>query len=266
MKQKWTNYTFSPGAANAGTVTLTGLNITLDQILLITDTTRNVIIYNFADATAGESAYAQATNSVLTLTANTTGYSSTDKLLIYYDDNISPATLSAGENHMGEVGGKGLSVSASFTRPADTTAYAVGDVVSNSTSATTLMSFAIARVNAGTGYITGARIAISQKSVTPRFRVHLFNTSNPTVAADNSPNKELFADESKVVGIFDLPAIVTPTDATNSTISRAFDYTIRLPFKCAAGSNLIYAYIETLDAYTPASAGTYTLTLLADLD
>jgi len=273
MKQKWTNYTFSPGAANAGTVTLTGLNITLDQILLITDTTRNVIIYNFADATAGESAYTQATNSVLTLTANTTGYSSTDKLLIYYDDNISPATISPGENHVGEIGGKGISVSASFTRPADTTAYAAGDVVSNSTSATTLRSFAIARVNAGTGYITGARIALDQKSITtpPRFRVHLFNASNPTVSADNAPNKELFADESKVIGIIDLPAVATPADATNSTISRAFDYTIRLPFKCASGANLVYAYLETLDAYTPASgsvgtSGNYTLTLLADLD
>lgn len=378
MKKFHQNSTFAPGAAGVGTVTLTGLNVSLDKIQLITNVTQNTVIYNFADSLTGAAAYTQAANSVLTLDIATTGYSASDKLQIIYDDganadtvtgsvavsalpalptgnntigtvlvsgtvpvsgNVGVTSLPAlpagnntignvtingtvpvsgtvsisgtpsvaisgnttinpipagsnaigtvgvtslpslptglntigtvnnapGENHLGEIGGRGVAVSASFTRPANTTAYAAGYVVSNSTSATTLMSFSIARVNAGTGYITGARLVADQKSITPRFRVHLFN-ANPTVSADGALNKELYADESKVIGVFDLPAMTTPGDTTNSTLSRAYDYTIRIPFKCASGSTTVFAYLETLDAFTPASGGNFTLTLLADLD
>ena len=448
MKKFHQTYSFAPGAAGVGTVTLTGLNVSLDKIQLITNVTQNTIIYNFADSLVGAAAYTQAANSVLTLDIATTGYSASDKLQIIYDDGsnvdtitgtvavsalpalptgnntigtvlvsgtvpvsgnvgvtslpalpagnntignvtingtvpvsgtvsisgtpsvaisgnttinpipagsnaigtvgvtslpalptgantigavtisgtpsvqvtslpalatgnntigavningtpnvgvtslpaipagsnaIGSVTISSlpslptgsntigtvnnapGENHLGEIGGRGVTVSGSFSRPANATAYAANYVVSNSTSATTLMSFSIARVNAGTGYITGARLVADQKSITPRFRVHLFNAS-PTVSADGALNKELYADESKVIGVFDLAAMTTPGDTTNSTLSRAYDYTIRIPFKCASGTTTIYAYLETLDAYTPASGGGYTLTLLADLD
>jgi hypothetical protein len=41
---------FSPGAAGSGTIKIPGY-ITQDQLLIITNTTRNVILYNFADST-----------------------------------------------------------------------------------------------------------------------------------------------------------------------------------------------------------------------
>ena len=43
-------YVFTPGAANVGTIVIPG-RIQLEQLLVITNTTKNVIIYNFADAT-----------------------------------------------------------------------------------------------------------------------------------------------------------------------------------------------------------------------
>ncbi len=50
------------------------------------------------------------------------------------------------------VGGKSVQKSASFTRPADTTAYAANDAVANSTSTPTLLSFAnCANANGGQG-------------------------------------------------------------------------------------------------------------------
>ncbi len=52
------------------------------------------------------------------------------------------------------VGGKSVQKSASFTRPADTTAYAANDAIADSTSAPTLLSFAnCANANGGQGYI-----------------------------------------------------------------------------------------------------------------
>jgi hypothetical protein len=44
------SYVFTPGAANAGTIVIPG-RIQLEQLLVITNTSKNIIIYNFADAT-----------------------------------------------------------------------------------------------------------------------------------------------------------------------------------------------------------------------
>jgi hypothetical protein len=74
-------YIFNPAA---NTVTFTGLlyTITLANILLITNTTANTIIYNFADSTNGAVSFA---NNVLTLDYNTASMNATDALQIYID-------------------------------------------------------------------------------------------------------------------------------------------------------------------------------------
>ena len=74
-------YIFDPAAK---TVTFTGLQytITLANILLITNTTANTIIYNFADSTNGAVSFA---SNVLTLDYNTTSMNATDALQIYID-------------------------------------------------------------------------------------------------------------------------------------------------------------------------------------
>ena len=95
-------YVFAPGAANAGTVKIPG-RISLEQLLLITNTTRNQIIYNFADAAfAGTTAVFtpgdDATNfpkisqradgyTTITLAASTTGQLAADKLQILFEES-----------------------------------------------------------------------------------------------------------------------------------------------------------------------------------
>lgn len=179
--------------------------------------------------------------------------------------DVDVTSIAAGENHLGEVGGRILRASTEFTRPADTTAYTAGDVVSNSTSGSTLISLAnVVRVNAGTGYIVRASVTTDKKSITPRIRVHLFNASDPTVAADNAAWRESYADASKRVGYFDLPAMTTGTDTTNSDMSRSMDNTIRFPIVAAAATTTIYALLETLDAFTPNSGQKFLLSLTMD--
>ena len=174
-------------------------------------------------------------------------------------------TLPATEVHLGEVGGNMQVVSVELTRPADTTAYAANDVVADSTSAATLMAFAnLVRVNAGGGYIVRASLVTDKKSITPRLRIHLFNASNPTIANDNVAHKELYADVGKRLGYFDLPAMVTAADTTNSTSSRAEDGTLRQWIQAAASTRTIYVLLETLDAFTPASGQKITLKLHVD--
>lgn len=75
------SYTFNPGAK---TVAFSGLpqNITLSNILLITNVTRNTIIYNFADTATGAVSF---NNNVLTLTYNTASHSASDVLQVFLD-------------------------------------------------------------------------------------------------------------------------------------------------------------------------------------
>lgn len=79
------NYTFN---AAAKTVAFSG-HYTLNQLLLITNATRNIIIYNFADATLGATrSYNSATDiTTFTLTYNTApAMANADILQIYVDD------------------------------------------------------------------------------------------------------------------------------------------------------------------------------------
>jgi hypothetical protein len=69
--------------ASTRKITFTDYNpIINERILLITNVTDGIIIYNFADPLKGGTC---ATN-VLTLAYNTTTMSNTDKLQIFYDD------------------------------------------------------------------------------------------------------------------------------------------------------------------------------------
>lgn len=80
MKQQILNYTFNK---TAKTVTFTDYTtIRLDSLLLITNVTDNIIIYNFANPSLGGTI---ATN-VLTLTYDTSAMADADKLQIFYDD------------------------------------------------------------------------------------------------------------------------------------------------------------------------------------
>ncbi|NDD53749.1 hypothetical protein EBZ39_07705 [bacterium] len=85
MKQVWPNYSYSP-ATNV--LTLTGLNIDRDQLLLVTAADRGRIMYNFADSSVTASAFTSGANTALTLVATTAGLTTTAALVIYYDDQL----------------------------------------------------------------------------------------------------------------------------------------------------------------------------------
>lgn len=87
-------FVFTPGAANAGTIQfrpdlVTGNVVSLDQIQVITNVTRNVVIYDFGDPALGKFSFNNAT-STLTLAASTTGQSSTDTLQVIVDVPVDP--------------------------------------------------------------------------------------------------------------------------------------------------------------------------------
>jgi len=89
------DYVFTPGAPNVGTVSILG-NYDIKRLLVVTNVTRNIIIYNFADPTRGATySYNTATNrTTYTLVTNTATMSSGDKLQIYLDSDDYPISAS----------------------------------------------------------------------------------------------------------------------------------------------------------------------------
>ena len=98
-KQQIREYTFTPGAAGVGTIEVPG-KVDLEQLTLITNVTKNVILYNFADATyigttavftrANSTDFPKATQNsdgttTITFASDTSNYSSSDSLQIFYE-------------------------------------------------------------------------------------------------------------------------------------------------------------------------------------
>lgn len=165
--------------------------------------------------------------------------------------------------------GRKISMAVEITREANATPYTTGDVISTG-AAIVVPCFVftdICRANGIGGYIVGARLITDTKSVTPRSRIHLYNDVTAVVSGDNLAHKTLYADKAKRIGSFDLAAMITGTDTTNSTQSASSDLsTLRLPFVPATASRMIYASVEALDGFTPGSASKFTLVLIVELD
>lgn len=86
MKIQVKNYTFNK---TAKTVTFTDYStIRLDSILLVTNVTDNIIIYNFASPSLGGT----VADNVLTLDYDTSSMDDTDSLQIFYETDSEPAS------------------------------------------------------------------------------------------------------------------------------------------------------------------------------
>lgn len=176
-------------------------------------------------------------------------------------------SIAAGENHLGAAGGHTAIVDASstITRPADTTAYATGDLVANSTTAGSVnaLSFTTAaRVSGGSGLVVGARIQKSTNTTTnAAFRLHLF-TVVPTFtsAGDNSAISTVVQASGKgYLGYIDIPsmtgfaAVAWGTGAPDNARGG-------LPFVAVAQT--LYGIVTARGAYTPGSAEVFTVSIM----
>jgi hypothetical protein len=156
------------------------------------------------------------------------------------------------------VGGTTATPTSTFTRPANSTAYASGDIITDSTTTSFsggVPSFTAARVVSGSFMIRRIRLRKSDAGITnAQFRVHLFSAAPTSLAVDNAA----FA----AAGVADYLG--------------SFDVTIDRPFTSGAfgagvpvvGSDVIaklssgqsvFWLLEARAAYTPVSGETFTL-------
>jgi hypothetical protein len=162
------------------------------------------------------------------------------------------SALPAGENHVGEVGGRTTSVEVTLTRPADTTAYSVNDAVTNATSSASAIEFASAvRVSAGSGVIVNWMLTKSTTTTTnATFRLWLYKSSPSSVPNDNAAFSQLWANRSARIGYVDFTTAIAGSDCVDYFGVPVFTQQI---VKLGSGTSL-YGILQALGAYAPGNA------------
>ena len=160
-------------------------------------------------------------------------------------------------------GGRTVTVDASFTRPGDTSAYAPGDVVNNSTSAGTVLTFTnVVRKAGGSGVILNALLIDGASQATKLdCELFLFDTTL-TADNDNSPFTPTDAELGTCVGVIDFGASPFLGDATvgaggNCVYSAGG---LNLPIVAVGGQSL-FGVLVARNAYTPTNAETFRVRL-----
>ena len=151
-----------------------------------------------------------------------------------------------------------VTVSQNFTRPADTTAYADGDLIANSTTAGSVVPLLFVVPGPHQGIrILGARISKTDETDVANTQMTLhFYTDSPTCA--NGDNGAWSTDLAGYVGSHASGAVMTAfTD--EAAIKKDFGAT-PITAHLDADSKL-YALLEADAAYTPASAEVFTVRL-----
>ena len=165
-----------------------------------------------------------------------------------------------------------LVVSAQFDRPADTTAYASGDLVANNTTAgsVTALTFSFPSDNT-----PGNSTALADKSIlriervlmsksgtgvtNAAFRIHLL-TQNPAatspVGITNGDNGIFSVNKAGYVGYIDIAAM-------NAMKDGAVGFAWPTGPMTSPEEASLFGFIEARGAYTPGSAETFTVTVEA---
>lgn len=162
------------------------------------------------------------------------------------------------------VGGRTARVSASVTRPADTTAYAAGDVVTDNTtagSATNLTFTSAARATGGSGVIRSALLIDSaNQSTKGQFEVWIYQTA-PATQGDNAAFAPSDAETETLIGIIPFNASyvgLATSGAGGNAVYLAQG--INMEFVTSGSANL-FGHLVSRNAYTPVSAEKFTVVL-----
>jgi hypothetical protein len=133
----------------------------------------------------------------------------------------------------------------SFSRPANTTAYTAGDIITDSTSATVL-GFRGAGVG---GKIRGASVIMGETD-TANLQLIVFD-EEPTNKADNSALALTQGDLDKVVGVFNF------LDASKINIGSAKEFyradVEPAEYAYTSTDGQLFAFLVTRSGFTPAS-------------
>lgn len=162
------------------------------------------------------------------------------------------------------VAGNYTAATGNFTRPANTTVYASGQIIANSTTAgsCTPITLAVARASNTTGAIRRASLKVNDSAwLNATVRVHLFQDT-PTFSQGDGGTLTANLTESGYLGYLDV------------TIDRSFASTTvkghgvpavgaEINFTPSSGTQNIFAVLEARSAVTPAASKVFTVVVEA---
>lgn len=147
------------------------------------------------------------------------------------------------------------SISVDVTRPADTTAYAAGDAISNSTTAPTTGGFTLtgaARKSGGSGIITDVIVTSSNDPATRLSGEVFFFNQSVTNINDNSAFAVSDTEIKTCVGVVPFSLF----DAGNNGLAHLTG--LNILFTCSGSADLRFL-LRARNAYTPANAEVLTV-------
>jgi hypothetical protein len=169
-----------------------------------------------------------------------------------------PVVIASDQGTVPVKSGVTVTVSTSFTRPADTTAYAVGDLVANNVTAGSVvpLTFAnVVRTAGGGGMIRRMKLRASSTVLTnASFRLNLYTTAPATVT--NGDN-----------GVFSTSGVADFIGSIFVTLDRAFTDgaigfgTAEINLDLPSSNTSIFGLLEAQGIYTPTSAETFAVDL-----
>lgn len=155
-------------------------------------------------------------------------------------------------------------VTANFTRPSDTTAYAIGDVVCNSTSSPSVMTFSgMATANGRGGILRTVVLYLGTNPTTrPVYDLFLYRVA-PTIDNDNATFTPTDSEARECIGVVPL-SVGVPGDTTGTTTNSIYTAQVELAYVCDASSTSLYGVLVARNAVTPTSADTYYVDLITE--
>lgn len=151
-------------------------------------------------------------------------------------------------------------VEAGYTRPADTATYTAGDVLCNSTSSPTILSFDNCARSAGLGGIIQGAIMVDSSAPTLKADVelYLFDTT-VTMQNDNAAWTPTDAQMKTCIGRIRFAPGLFNIGNGNGIVDVE---TLGKPFKCAPASTTLYGITVIRNSYIPTSAEEFLFRLL----
>jgi hypothetical protein len=156
------------------------------------------------------------------------------------------------------------SSSVSQTRPANVTAYTIGDIVSNDVDAADLVPLTFANVcrRRGGGVIRKVRLSTSKQDCVAALRLHLYRAAPTGLAGDNAAFQHKSENAVSYLGSIDLAALSTAVGV--STTAETTKQDLNFPFTTADLETSLYGILEDRTGFTPASGQTFWVELTVE--
>lgn len=154
-----------------------------------------------------------------------------------------------------------------FTRPSNTTAYTIGDMVANDVDAADLVPLTFDGVARGGGKIVGARLSTSDEACVAQLRLHLFRSTPTVVVGDNGVFSHL--DENAEIYVGSIAFDALSTGVSGNEVAVSVKTGISLAFGGKRGTEngperALYGILEDRTGFTPVSAQTFRVELVVE--